>query len=101
LWRESTQVPLMISAPGLGQPGARCNDSVSLLDLYPTLIELCGVPAREGLEGASLTPLLRDPAARRGIPAVCTAWRGNHAVITDGWRYIRYVDGTEELYDTL
>jgi arylsulfatase A-like enzyme len=72
---------------------------VSLLDVYPTLIDLCGLPARPDLEGESLAPLLRDPDALRDQPAVCTMGRGNHAIITEEWRYIQRMDGTEELYD--
>jgi len=71
---------------------------VSLLDIYPTLVELCGLPSRPNLEGLSLRPLLNDPSAKRS-PAVIDFMRGNHAVRDERWRYIRYQDGTEELYD--
>jgi arylsulfatase A-like enzyme len=99
LWEEAARVPLIIAAPGVTRAGARCERTVSLLDLYPTLVELCGLAARPGLEGASLLPLLRDPAAARERPAVTTCGFGNHAVRTERWRYIRYADGSEELYD--
>jgi arylsulfatase A-like enzyme len=70
-----------------------------LLDIYPTLIELCGLPAKTGLEGHSLAPQLRDAHAPRSWPAITTHNQGNHAVRSENWRYIRYADGSEELYD--
>ena len=73
---------------------------VNLLDIYPTMIELCGLPGRSGLDGQSLGPLLRDPAAKREA-TVITYLPGNHAVRTERWRYIRYSDGGEELYDCM
>jgi arylsulfatase A-like enzyme len=98
LWERSTHVPLIVAGPGVAK-GARCASPVELLDLYPTLIELCGLPPKPGLEGHSLVPQLRDPKAPRQWPAVTTHGPGNHAVRTDRWRYIRYADGSEELYD--
>lgn len=99
LWERTTRVPLVFAAPGVTAPGTRSAAPVSLLDLYPTLIELCGLPPREELEGESLVPQLRDPERERDTPAIMTYLRGNHAVRTRRWRYIRYADGTEELYD--
>ena len=99
LWEEATRNPLLVVAPGVARPGGRCARPVSLLDVYPTLTELCGLPARPGLEGESLVPLLRDPDGPRATPALTTYGRGNHSVRSEQWRYIRYCDGTEELYD--
>ena len=99
LWEESTRVPLMIVAPGVTKGGGRCSRPVSLLDVYPTLAELCGTKEREGLDGRSLLPLLRDPSAAWDRPAVTTWGRNNHAVRGDRYRYIRRSDGSEELYD--
>ena len=98
LWERSTHVPLIFAGPGVAA-GARCGRPAELLDLYPTLADLCRLPAKDGVEGHSLTPLLRDAAAPREWPAVTTHNRGNHAVRTGQWRYIRYADGSEELYD--
>jgi arylsulfatase A-like enzyme len=67
--------------------------------LYPTLVELCGLPLREGLEGHSLLPQLKDAAAPREWPAITTHNQNNHGVRSEHWRYIRYADGSEELYD--
>lgn len=99
LWEEATRVPLIIAAPGLTSPGRRSGRTVTLLDLYPTLVELCDLPDLDGLEGNSLVPLLRDPNAAWDHPALTTHGRGNHAVRDERWRYIRYADGSEELYD--
>ncbi|MFO0891665.1 MAG: sulfatase [Isosphaeraceae bacterium] len=99
LWEEATRVPLIVAAPGVTHPGTRSDRTVSLLDLYPTLVELCGLPAKPGLEGESLVGLLREPASSWSRPAVTTHGRNNHAVRSERWRYIRYADGSEELYD--
>tara|TARA_B110000014_G_C20093562_1_gene572888 strand:- start:320 stop:1732 length:1413 start_codon:yes stop_codon:yes gene_type:complete len=98
LWESSTRVPMIISVPG-GQKGQRCSRPVELLHLYPTLLELCGLPTPDGLEGTSLGPLLKDPQASWSLPAITTYQRNNHAVRSEHWRYIRYSDGSEELYD--
>lgn len=99
LWEEATHNVLMITAPGITKPGGRCERPVSLMDLYPTLVELQGLPAKPGLEGVSLVPLLKNPTATWDRPAVTTYGRNNHSVRTQRFRYIRYSDGTEELYD--
>jgi arylsulfatase A-like enzyme len=98
LWQRSTHVPLIIAGPGLRSTGKARHQPVNLLDLYPTLVEMCNLPAKTGLDGESLVPLLRNPNARRK-PTVITFGPGNHAVRSERWRYIRYADGTEELYD--
>jgi len=99
LWEEADRVPMIFVVPGLTKPGTRCERTVSLLDLYPTLADLCGLPVGEHLEGRSLKPLLADPDAEWDRPVVTTHGRNNHAVRSERWRYIRYSDGTEELYD--
>ena len=99
LWEEATRNVFMVDAPGITKPGARCAKPVSLLDIYPTLIDACGAPPRKEIEGTSLIPLLKDPKAKRETPAVTTYLRGNHSVRDERWRYIHYSDGGEELYD--
>jgi arylsulfatase A-like enzyme len=99
LWEKANRVPLAFVAPGVTAPGGVSSRPVSLVDIYPTLVELCALSPREALDGLSLVPLLRDPAAARDRPAIMTENPGNHAVRSDRWRYIRYADGTEELYD--
>jgi arylsulfatase A-like enzyme len=98
LWERSTRVPLVFAGPGVAA-AARCAEPVELLDLYPTLIDLVGLPPTEGLEGHSLVPQLKDANTPRAWPAITTSNQGNHAVRTKDWRYIRYADGSEELYD--
>ena len=102
LWEESTRVPLAIHAPGFTEPGGVCAAPVSLVDLYPTLLDVCGMPRRAGLDGRSLGPWLRDPARPRSVPVLTVMGGGDRtsfAARSDRWRYIRYHDGSEELYD--
>ncbi len=98
LWEEATHNVFMMVAPGVTKPG-RCTHPVSLMDIYPTLVELHGLSKKSGLEGVSLVPLLKNPAATWERPALTTYGRNNHSVRSDRFRYIRYSDGTEELYD--
>jgi len=70
-----------------------------LLDIYPTLVQLAGLPERTDLEGLSLVPQLKDAAAKRERPAITSHNQGNHGVRSEKWRYIHYADGSEELYD--
>lgn len=103
-WNESVRMPLMIIPPRNSkldgfEPGSRCDARVSLLDLYPTLIDACGLPHRKELEGNSLLPLITDPDANWNDAVVSTIGRGTHSISTDNWRYIHYFDGSEELYD--
>ncbi len=99
LWEEATRNVLMVSAPGITRPGGRCPRPASLLDIYPTLVDLCGLTPRKELEGLSLSAQLKEPSASREAPALTTYLRGNHSVRGERWRYIRYSDGGEELYD--
>ena len=100
LWEEATKVPLFFKAPGSTSP-TRNSQVVSLLDLYPTLVDLCDLPVSNRLEGESLVPLFNDPEASRSKPVLSTWYYGNLAVRSNRWRYIRYRDGSEELYDHL
>lgn len=99
LWEESTRVPLSFHVPGSPHAGRSCDRAVSLIDIYPTLLELCSLPPVKGLEGISLAPQLGDVEARRSEPAITTWHYNNHAVRGPRWRYIRYRDGSEELYN--
>ncbi len=98
LWDRSTRVPLIFAGPGVAA-GARCNRPAELLDIYPTLVELCGLPPKNDLEGHSLMPQLKDANAPRPWPAITTHNHDNHGVRTEDWRFIQYADGSEELYD--
>jgi iduronate 2-sulfatase len=119
LWQESTRVPLILRAPGIGKPSGIVTRPVSLIDIYPTLIDLCGLDNKtmkndkgHPLDGHSLKPLLEKPAQGKwsGPDAALTAlykWRmkynpsqENYSLRSDNWRYIRYENGKEELYAT-
>ncbi len=99
LWQRATHVPFFITAPGTTKPGSVCDRPVNLIDIYPTLIDLCSIKAKPQLDGISLAPLLKNPKAKWDRPSLITYERGNHAVCDQRWRYIRYNDGSEELYD--
>ncbi|MCB1123599.1 MAG: sulfatase-like hydrolase/transferase, partial [Verrucomicrobiae bacterium] len=97
LWEEATHNLLIFRVPGLTQAGGVSTQLVSLLDLYPTLVDLCGLPDPGHLDGESLVPLLKEPSARLRTHVI-TAYDGQIAVRTDQYRYIRYSDGNDELY---
>ncbi|MES2806987.1 MAG: sulfatase [Bacteroidota bacterium] len=102
LWEQTTHVLHMWRVPGLTKPNLACNETVTLLDIYPTLMELCSLkgPASR-FDGHSIVPLLKDPSLKWKYPAVTTYKQGNQAIRDQQYRYIRYNDGTEELYDEL
>lgn len=106
-WRACIRVLLMVRVPpgaaGLPegtQAGSVCSRPVCLVDLYATLTELWGLPAKADIESRSLVPLLRDPTAAWPHAALTHLDDpGNHSLSTERWRYIHYRDGGEELYD--
>jgi arylsulfatase A-like enzyme len=98
LWNEATRVPLIISLPGTKTPEI-CGQPVELLDIYPTLTDLCGLPENTANEGKSLKPLMNESFGPSENYAVSTYGRNNHAVISQQYRYIQYEDHSEEFYD--
>ena len=80
---------------------ATCDAAVSLLDLYPTLMEMCGITGSQQLDGSSLVSLLHKPEQRTDHHAVTFFGQDNVSVKTQQWRYIQYAQGDEELYDHL
>lgn len=98
LWEETTRTPLIWVVPGMTKTATTCSRPVDLMSIYPTLCELNGIPVPEHVEGLSILPLLKNPAANWNRPAITTHGRGNHAVRTETHRYIRYANGDEELY---
>ena len=96
LWREATQLPLIIHVPGM-KKRQDCTRNVNLIDLYPTLINLCGLPEKE-LDGKSIKPLLQNPMLE-WTPTLTTYGEGNHSVMSEKWHYITRRNGVEELYD--
>ncbi|MFC2080006.1 sulfatase [Bacteroidota bacterium] len=96
LWKESTQLPLMIKLPDM-ESQQYCSRTVNLIDLYPTLIDLCGLPEKE-LDGESIVPLLENPE-KEWHPTTTSRGPGAHSVISEDWHYINWGNGTEELYN--
>ena len=100
LWEESTRVPLIIAAPGVSRSGGKCSNPVNLSDIYPTLVELCNLPQpQQKLDGLSLRFLLENPNAKWERPALTSNSYKCYSLRFEQWRYTRYADGTEELYD--
>lgn len=100
LWDQDCQVVLQVRVPGMTPTGgAVCSRTVNLLDLYPTINELCSLPAKKEVEGVSLVPLLKNANAERNVASITTHGFKNHSVRTEKYRLIRYKDGSEELYD--
>jgi len=107
LWERAGRTPVMFVVPkGISKAlvqgtkaDTRVDRPVGLIDIYPTLVDLCGLDKNKALEGQSLVPLLADSKAMWDRPALTTLGRKNHALRTPQWRYIRYGDGSEELYD--
>jgi arylsulfatase A-like enzyme len=101
LWEEATRAPLFFTVPGMTKPNSVSPRTVDFMSIYPTLCELCGLDVPSHVEGVSIKPLLADPQAAWDRPALTTHGYQNHAVRSEKWRYIRYADGGEELYDEL
>lgn len=99
LWDNVARCPLFIRDTKGTSAGQRCDRVTSLIDIYPTLLELCGLPPRDGLDGRSLVPLMEKPDEEWNFPALTSYDITEFAVSTERWRYIRYLDDTEELYD--
>jgi len=99
LWEEATRSPLIWVVPGLTKAGTVCDRSVDFMHIYPTLCDLCGLATPSHVQGQSIRPLLKDPKAPWATPALITYTLNNHAIRSEGWRYIRYANGDEELYD--
>ncbi|MBT6154720.1 MAG: sulfatase [Planctomycetaceae bacterium] len=98
LWHDGTHVPLIVAAPGFAK-NQSSERPTGLIDIFPTLLELTGLPAREDLEGRSLVPLMKDPEAQWNRPILTSFAPKNHSLRSTRWHYIRYGDGSEELYD--
>ncbi|MBK7929327.1 MAG: sulfatase [Bryobacterales bacterium] len=100
LWEKSALTPILVRQPGGARAGARCARTVTQVDLYPTLREICDLPApKHTIQGRSLVPLLRNPADPWAHPALTTYGEGYASIRDERYRYIRYPDATEELYD--
>jgi iduronate 2-sulfatase len=108
LFERSARAPLIVAGPGISSKGRSTSRVVEFLDLYPTLAELAGVRAPQGLHGRSLMPLLRNPAATWDHAAVTQVRRGSaasaymgYSIRTEKWRYTEWDNGKRgaELYN--
>ncbi|MFT7634201.1 MAG: arylsulfatase A-like enzyme, partial [Mariniblastus sp.] len=100
LWERTSNVPFIWAGPGVAQ-GAKTDATASLIDMYPTLVELCKLPTpHQSLEGESLASSLNNPAAAKDRNVFLPYMEpGEYAIINRDWRYIRYGDDGEELYN--
>jgi choline-sulfatase len=100
LWEEANRQPLIWRVPGVTPAGVKTETPVDLMHIYPTLCDLAGISLPDHLlNGKSIRPLLEHPETVTETVAVSTYGYNNHTVRTKDWRYIRYADGGEELYD--
>ncbi len=99
LWEEPTRTVFIWKAPGATTAGGVCGRPVDYSSVYPTFCALTGLPLPAHLDGRDISPLLKNPQAAWEHPAITTHGKDNHTVRTEDWRYIRYADGGEELYD--
>jgi iduronate 2-sulfatase len=101
LWEEATRAPLFYTVPGMTKPNSVCQRTVDFMSIYPTLCELCSLERPKHVEGKSVVPLLKNASAPWEHAALTTHGFKNHGVRTEKWRYIRYENGDEELYDEM
>lgn len=100
LWNEATRCLLMWKVPGLTAPEGSTSVPANLSDMYPTLMELCGLSQpKQKLDGMSLVPFLKDPSKKSKRPALTAHFYKCYSLRTETWRYSQYEDGSEELYD--
>jgi len=99
LWEEATNSMLLFRVPGLTEPGGTTTRCVSLQDIYPTLLDLCGIPRPAHVDGKSLVPILEDPDIDWESTAISYLYDRYASIRTEQFRYIRYQDGQQELYD--
>jgi len=102
LWEESDRVPFIVRVPGMTPADFKCDGVVNLLDMYPTLVELCGLPPNSENEGRSFASLMKDPKMEWNHPTLTTYQFSNHSLTDGRYRYTWYggkANGAEELYD--
>jgi arylsulfatase A-like enzyme len=98
LWEDGTRVPVVVAAPGY-KSAQKTDRPAELLDIFPTLLELAGLPKDETQEGQSLVPLMKKPQREWNHPAITSFGLGNYSVRSTNYRFIKYFDGSRELYD--
>jgi len=98
LWETATKAPLIFAGPNLPK-GKKIDTPVEMLSIYPTLLELSGLPTYKRNEGCSLVDMMQQDKGFAGSKAITTFGMNNHAIKMDKYRYIQYEDGKEEFYD--
>ena len=96
---STTRAPFIWVVPGLTKPNQACDRTVDYMSIYPTLCDLCGIEVPGHVQGRRFRSLLADSKSAWDQPAITTYLYRNHTIRAEGWRYIRYEDGGEELYD--
>lgn len=100
LWQESCRVPMMVRVPGVTPDNKKCMGIVNLIDMYPTLIDLCGLPPNPENDGRSFAKLLHNPDMTWDTPTLSDYNYGGHRIYDGRYSYIVFTEkGTEELYD--
>jgi arylsulfatase A-like enzyme len=99
LWNQTTHIPMIMRVPGLTPSGAVSPRMVSTQDIYPTLLSILHYPAKAGVEGRDISALLANPYKEWPYPVRTTAGYKNHSLISETYRYTKYLDGFEEVYD--
>ena len=107
LWRkgplrdESTMSVLMMRAPGVTQPGSVCKRPVECVDIFPTLLDLCGISLPEDIEAVSMKPLLENPSRPWKKGALMHGGKGGQSIVTERWRYNEFKGAPDktELFD--
>lgn len=99
LWEEATRIPFIMKVPGITKAGSKIEQTIDVMNVYPTLLALCNLPQKKDLDGRDMTQLLSNPQMKWEYPAITEYSRGQVAIRSNDWRYIRYQDNTEELYD--
>ena len=97
IWEQTTHIPFIVRGSGV-KSGSICSQPVSLIDVYPSLVDLANLEIPSWLDGESIKPQINDPSKPRS-PAISSYGNANTSIRTNHWRYIRYEDGSEELYD--
>jgi arylsulfatase A-like enzyme len=101
LWQRTSHVPFLWAGPGIPK-NTRVSTTVSLIDMYPTFVELCKLPNNTVLDGVSLASTLKNPKSAKERNVILPyPKRGGYAVINMNWRYIQYEDKTEEFYNRI
>lgn len=101
LWEEACRVPLIIKVPGITQAGSRCSKMVNLLDLYPTITELCNIPSNTNNEGNSLLPILNKPGNTHELYTFTVTDEEKYGLRSGEYTYIQRNGNSEEFYNEI